>query len=378
MTFEERLRKTLHETGSRITPISTKPSPSQRRRAEDRRGWMPLKAFAVSVGAVLLLGVVAWFVSGGYDPSAIDPAATHGVETVEIADLAVAVVDSEPVFTQPNVWVGLDGPAPEFDTSVFGPDLSFVEGEPTPDDLDDRVVEAVYLGDLDDQPFYIYSQDTSSIFDWFSEVIFGNPSGDILGTSLSCCSGSDMDIEGGLPGLLASQTSGEPTVIVAEWLGLSPDVSVVAYQFDGEFIGWQIPVGGAVSIQPETAPGEYMFIAYDSQGRELDRFGPHEMIPLGKTPEESSLLARGALEISADQIPTDDLREVISPTANVQLYALPAEDSQVIVVLSTEGQPHVYATSCEDLEQAEILHWPGTCLERTVNGKRESGIFQYP
>lgn len=378
MTFEERLRTTLQETGSRITPVSTKRSKHQPPRAEERRGWTPLKAFVVSVGAVLLFGTITWFVSGGYDPNAIDPATTHDVETVEIADLAVAVVDSEPVLTEPNVWLGLRGPAPAFDTSEFGPDLSFIEGEPSADHLDDRVVEAVYLGDLDGQPFYIYSQDAPSIFDWFSEVIFGNPSGDILGTSLSCCSGSDMDHEGGLPGLLISETSGEPRVIVAEWLGLSPDVSVVAFQFDGEFIGWQTPVGGTVTIQPEAAPGEYVFIAYDSQGRELHRFGPHEMIPLGDTGRETYLLRRGAVEITRDEIPTSELREVISPTATDKLYALPAGDFQVIVVLSTEGLPNVYATSCEVLEQAEVLSWPGTCLERTVNGERETGIFHHP
>lgn len=216
MTFEERLRTTLRETGSRITPVSTKPSQPRGGGLEERRAWTPLKAFAVGVGAVLLFGVAAWFVSDGYDPNAIDPATTHDVETVEIADLAVAVLDSEPVLTQPNVWLGLRGPAPEFDTSEFGPDLSFTEGEPSTDHLGDHVVEAVYLGDLDDKPFYIYSQDAPSIFDWFSEVIFGNPSGDILGTSLSCCSGSDMDQERGLPGLTALQTSGEPPVIVAE------------------------------------------------------------------------------------------------------------------------------------------------------------------
>lgn len=378
MTFEERLRTTLRETGSRITPVSTKPSQPRGGGPEERRAWTPLKAFAVGVGAVLLFGVAAWFVSGGYDPNAIDPATTHDVETVEIADLAVAVLESEPVLTQPNVWLGLPGPAPEFDTSEFGPDFSFTKGEPSTDHLGDHVVEAVYLGDLDDKPFYIYSQDAPSIFDWFSEVIFGNPSGDILGTSLSCCSGSDMDQERGLPGLTASQTSGEPPVIVAEWLGLSPDVSMVAYQFDGEFIGWQTPVGGAVSIRLEKAPTEYVLIAYDPHGRELDRFGPHETIPLGDDGRETFLLARGAVEITADEIPTAELSEVMSPTATDKLFALPTGDFQVIVVLSTEGPPHVYATSCEVLEQAEVLSWPGTCLERTVNGERETGIFHYP
>lgn len=169
-----------------------------------KRTLRPITAFLAGAVGVLVLGAAGLLI-GPYDPNALDPAETHNVATVEIADLAVPVVDSEPTLDDPRVWLRLPGPSPQFDTSEFGPDLSFTPGEPGDDDLEDGVIDAVYVGDLDGQPFYIYSQTAPSIFDWFSELIFGNLSGQTLGTSLDCCTGGDMDREGGFPGVSGSQ-----------------------------------------------------------------------------------------------------------------------------------------------------------------------------
>jgi hypothetical protein len=207
------------------------------------------------------------------DPNAIDPAQSSDVETVEIADLAVTVAGSRPVLSDPDVWIGEPGPAPRFDTTAFGPDLSFRPGEPSIGDLGEKVSRAVYLGELDGEPFYVYSQGAPSIFDWFSEIVDGNFSGRVLGTSLECCSGGDMDHAEGLPGLSTLHEFGEFSAATAEWLGLSPDVSVVAYRIDGVFVGWQTPVGGVTSISLDHSPDEFLFITYDADGKELDRFG---------------------------------------------------------------------------------------------------------
>lgn len=376
MSLEERVRSTLKEAGTRITP--PEPDMAQPRLAEPptKRTPRPIAAFLAGGIGVLVLGAAALFI-GPYDPNAIDPAETHDIETVEIADLAVPVVDSELTLDAPRVWVGLPGPTPQFDTSELGPNLSFAPGEPGADDLDDRIVGAVYLGELDDQPFYIYARSAGSIFDWFSEVISGNLSGRIIGTSLDCCTGGDMDRDGGFPGVSGSQSNNEPPVIAAQWLGLSPEVSVVAYQFDGEFVGWQTPVGGVSAIQPAEAPGEYVLIAFDAQGRELDRFGPHDGPVFGDTAEISFILALNGVEIQPEDIPTEALRDVIDLDQADRLFAVPTGEFLVYVVVPETGTPHVYGTSCDVLESADLHGWNGTCLERTVNGKRETGVYDY-
>ena len=186
-----------------------------------------------------------------------------------------------------------------------------------------------------------------------------------------------MDREGGFPGVSGSQANDEPPVIAAQWLGLSPDVSVVAYQFDGEFVGWQTPVGGVSAIQPDESPGEYVLMAFDAQGRELDRFGPHAGPVFGDTVSITFILARKGVEIQPEDLPTEALRDVIDATRPDRLFAVPTGEFQVFVVISESGTPHVYATSCDVLESADLLSWDGTCLQRTVNGHRETGEFEY-
>lgn len=345
--------------------------------------------FVSAVLAVLVLVGGALLLTGPYDPNPIDPASSFGVETVEVADLAVTVVDSDPALGDPEVWLGLRGPEPAFDTSRFGPDMSFGPGIPAAGDLHDRVIKAVYLGHLDGEPFYVYSEPAPSIGDWFSEIVAGNLSGQIIGTSLDCCMGGDMDHEGGLPGVSAILTGDEPPVVVAKWLGLSPDVSVVAYFMDGEFVGWQTPVGGVSALRLDKAPLEYVIIAFDAQGRELHRYGPHQLSPMVAAIE--AIQARGGVRIGLADIWTDDLRDVIAQAleqgpvdpdwfAVPLMYAVPFGEFQVVVVIAAmTGDPHVYATSCHVLDSVDLPgEWRGTCLERTVAGQREVGIFEYP
>lgn len=375
MSLEERVRTTLREAGARITP--TEPSVVRSRMAgpSTKRKLRPITAFLAGAFGVLVLGAVALLI-GPYDPNAIDPADSHDVETVEIADLAVPVVDSEPTLEDPRVWLGLPGPSPQFDTTDLGPDLSFTAGAPMGDDLEDGVIDAVYVGDLDDQPFYIYSQAAPSILDWFSELIFGNLSGQTIGTSLDCCTGGDMDRDGGFPGVMGSQLNDEPPMIVAQWLGLSPDVSVVAYQFDGEFVGWQTPVGGVSAIQPDESPGEYVLVAFDSQGREIARFGPHDGPTFGDRATISFLLAQEGVEIQPEDIPNEALQDVMDLNEGDTIFAVPTGEFEVYVVIPETGTPHAYATSCDILEAADLLDAHGTCLEKAVNGQRETGIFE--
>lgn len=376
MSLEARVRTTLKEAGVRITPPEIGVGHAPMAAPPRQRRWRPVWAFVAGALGVLVLGASALLI-GPYDPNAIDPADTHDVETVDIADLAVPVTDAEPTLEDPNVWLGLRGPSPQFDTSDLGPDLSFTSGEPAEDDLGDRVIDAVYLGDLDGEPFYIYSQKAPSVFDWFSEIITGNFSGQTIGTSLDCCTGGDMDRDGGFPGITASQTLDEPPVIVAFWLGLSPEVSVVAYEFDGEFVGWQNPVGGVTTIQPTASPAEYLMVAFDANGRELDRVGPHPGPQLGNaTSAISYLLAKQGVEIHPDDIPSQDLRDVMNLGDDDSVFVISTDEFEFYLINPETGEGHAYATSCDVLEAAGPPV-DGTCLERTVDGERVVGMFSF-
>jgi hypothetical protein len=374
VSLEERVRSTLREAGARITPSEPAMARPRRMGSPTKRRLRPMAAFLLGAIVVLALGAVALFV-GPYDPNAMDPATTHDLETVDIADLAVPVVESKPVLTDPSVWLGLPGPAPQFDTSEYGPDLSFAPGVPQAGDLDDRVTGAVYLGELDKKPFYLYASGAPSVFDWITEIMSGNFSGQIIGTPLDCCTGGDMDREGGLPGVSVSQMGQQPPVMVAQWLGLSPDVSVVAYQFNGQFIGWQTPVGGVVALKPAVVPDEYEMVAFDAEGRELDRYGPYAGPAFGDTATISFILRQGGSEIQPEDLPTQDLRDLIDFQPTDDLFAVPVGEYEVYVLVDESGAPHLFATSCDVVESADLPGWSGTCLERTIDGQRQTGVF---
>lgn len=223
-----------------------------------------------------------------FDPNPAAIAGSYQVpDVVEISDLEVAVEARFPVLENPNVWVGYVHPGPEFDTSQLGPNLSFTPGSPNANEIGDRVLEAVYLGDLDGDPFYIYAVAPPSVIDRVAEIADGNLSGEILGTTYGCCSGGDMDHEEGLPGLSSFKSGNGPTITTAEWLGLRPDVAVVAYEVGGSFIGWQTPVGGAVSLRLDHQPGvDVSLIAYTADGTEIRRYGPWPMADFDNFPFE--------------------------------------------------------------------------------------------
>jgi len=373
MTLDEKLRTTLEGAASDI-PYVPATSPDEiarrgrRRRAMRRAGW--------GLGsAVVVLGVLA--VTIPFDPNPRSPATTPDVDVVEIADLAVATTDTEPVFSEPDVWLGLSGPAPMFDTSELGPDLSFTPGRPSVGDLDDEVERAVYLGDLDGEPQYLFSGPAPSIWDTIFEIVDGNFSGDVLGTTLNCCSGGDMDHTEGLPGFsysTATDAEGGVTteVITAEWLGLSTEVSVVAFRLDGDFIGWQTPVGGVVTLRLDELPEEYMAVAFDASGQELNRFGPLELDlnPDDELNESSILPETGwapittdGREIGPDEIASDALRVRISPQFGDRLFLVPVADGDVIILVR-DSTPHAYTESCDVLATANLPPgWDQTCLD---------------
>jgi hypothetical protein len=372
MTLDQEIRSTLAGAASAV-PFSPS-TPMEVIRDRSRRRVVRRRSLWGVTCSVVFLGALALVVP--FDPNPISPAASPDVATVEIADLAVAVTDSEPELTDPDVWLGLPGPTPLFDTSELGPDLSFTPGEPAVGDLDERVTGAVYLGHYDGEPFYLYSAPAPSIWDRIFEIVDGNFSGDVLGTSINCCTGGNMDHEEGMPGFShsSSMEDGVTTeeMTSAEWLGLSTNVSVVAYRFDGEFVGWQRPVGGASSFIPESVPTEITYIAFDAQGRELDRMqwslgsmtDTSIPIPAPELPgDDWAPLATDGEAIEATDVDDEALLATVDPQPGDLLFRVSLESDELIVRVRGQ-QPHVFARSCDFLEAIEPPPgWPSTCLD---------------
>jgi len=381
MILDEKIRRDLVTAASAVawTP-PTRPDVI-RRRGRRRQVRRRVVWGVASLG--VLLAVVALGVP--FDPNPLSPADTADVAVVEIADLAVAVTSADPVSTDPDVWIGLPGPAPLFDTSDLGPDLSFTPGEPMPGDLDERnmrndgwptAIRAVYLGDLDGEPFYLYSAPAPSIWDTIFEIVGGNFSGDVMGTSLSCCSGGDMDHVEGLPGLGHSSTM-TTELTHAEWLGLTTDVSVVAYRIDGEPYGWQTPVGGVSSLALDEYPSEYLAVAFDSRGREVDRFGPlvfdssigfTESVQESTPPpnveviEDWAPMATDGTEIQVDELSTR-LKDAIVPQSGDRFFLVTAEGGDVVILIRNKTT-HAYSESCQALASLDLPpRIGGTCLD---------------
>jgi hypothetical protein len=377
MTLDERIRTDLKEAASAVTWVPPTNADEIRRRG--RRRVVRRRALWSVGSSVVVLAALALTVP--FDPNRISPADTEDVAVVEIADLAVAVTDPEPVLTDPDVWVGLPGPAPLFDTSELGPDLSFTPGEPTPGDLGERnmrndgwptAIRAVYLGDLEGEPFYLYSAPAPSIWDTIFEIVGGNFSGDVMGTTLSCCSGGDMDHIEGLPGLGHSKTM-TTELTHAEWLGLTTDVSVVAYRIDDEPHGWQTPVGGVSSLALDEYPREFEMIAFDASGREVERFGPIELEPIPgdavveTVPENVTVIEDWAPGPDGTEIQAADLSaslaEAIVPQPGDRFFSIGAEGGEV-VILVRNATTHAFAETCEALASLELPPgMGGTCLD---------------
>jgi hypothetical protein len=187
-----------------------------------------------------------------------------------------------------------------------------------------------------------------------------------------------MDHEGGLPGFSHGYATEAGVVtdetIVAEWLGLSLEVSVVAYQLNGIPIGWQSPVGGLSSLRLDERPERYLAVAYDAVGVELDRFetalDPLDGYPTAESPSVSSTpgadwepMTSEGFEIMAADLASAALRDEIDPQPGDRLFLVPVDGSEIIVRVRA-GVAHVYSESCAALDGIDLpSSWEETCLE---------------
>lgn len=149
---------------------------------------------------------------------------------------------------------------------------------------------------------------------------------------------------------------------------------------DSEVLG-RLTVTKEVTDRAEISPGDVSF----------DRDGLHEIFDRSEIEEQeqeavttTSITPMGqplmedAVEIRAEDIPTPELREVISPEEGDQLFRVPVDGFEALVRLRAGHRPHIYATSCDVLALVDLPDgWDGTCLERTITGERETGTFPY-
>lgn len=85
-----------------------------------------------------------------------------------------------------------------------------------------------------------------------------------------------------------------------------------------------------------------------------------------------------AREITPDDIYTEGLRQVMSVETDDVIYTVPMKDYEILARLRPDASPHLYATSCDVLALVELPEgWEGSCLERTVDGQRLTGVFNY-
>ena len=251
-------------------------------------------AAVLGIGAATLLITFAVFQRG------LDPVAGLGdsdVSTgysIKVGPVEVFIVEPEPIATQPDRFLGLVGPVPAFDTAHLGPDLSFEPGEPDFSQHEgEDILSAVYLGnDVNGDPYWIYGPGSRNFLRMIGQIVADFGCFCRLATSYETLFvGEAPDEVIGFPGGHLSGGSDNPAVLVVEWYGLPYDIAVVAFEIDGEPVGWQRIVGGTAAIRLELSDFEFehsedfedpsdfvppqsptvIMIAYDAQGRERDR-----------------------------------------------------------------------------------------------------------
>lgn len=101
-----------------------------------------------------------------------------------------------------------------------------------------------------------------------------------------------------------------------------------------------------------------------------------EVVTTTSIPPLSQPLAADAVRIEYEKLPTDDLRGLVAPTD--LLWSIPAREN-VLYLASRPGRPTLlFGTACSVLTSVDLPDdWEGICLEMTVNGTPQAGVFTY-
>lgn len=247
-----------------------------------RKFGLTLAVVAALVVALLVLVALA-------APSGSVVTHVDGTHTLDIAMLSVPVAEPDPIVETPDQFLGLRHPAPTFDTSDFGPDLTFRQDISDLGPLDpEEVLRAVYLGhDQHGEPYYTWHSGSPDFRQMLGQIIADFGSFGRLETSYGTETTGDGLFESGLEESLRemglttgslAQTTGEPAILTAEWHGLPDEVAAVVFYQDGIPLGWQIPVSGTVGVQEtydediETFVLDLEMVAFTGDGEEWNRF----------------------------------------------------------------------------------------------------------
>lgn len=221
------------------------------------------RKLALGVGALvalLIVGLVLVELATAVGGVSTDD---DGTPVVDLAVISVPVADTEPIMTDPDQFLGVPHPRPDFNTNGIGLELTFRQDPEDVSSLDPaQARRAVYLGhDQDGEPYYIWyegspdlRQRVGQIFADFGSVgRFGSSYGSLAtGNGLvGFLQGSVEDHidELGLTYASLSSGSDRPTVALMEWHALPTEVAAVVFHLNGELVGWQAPVSGTAAIQ---------------------------------------------------------------------------------------------------------------------------------
>ncbi|GEM_PF-2714382 len=94
----------------------------------------------------------------------------------------------------------------------------------------------------------------------------------------------------------------------------------------------------------------------------------------------SEPLMDGAVPAEEGDLATSDLAAVADLREGDRLYRIPAPEGRSLFVRLRPGaRPLLFATACDVLTSVELPEgWVGLCTERTVDGRRQTGVFSYP
>lgn len=210
--------------------------------------------------ALLVVGVVLVELATRFGAVSTDD---DGTPMVDLAVISVPVADAQPIRTDPDQFLGVPHPSPDFNTNGLGPDLTFRQDPDDVSSLDPaQARRAVYLGnDQDGEPYNIWYEGSPDVRQRIGQIFadfgsvgrFGSSYGALTTGSglLGFLHGSreDRTQESGLIYASLSSGSDQPTVALMEWHALPSEVAAVVFHLNGDLVGWQTPVSGTAAIQ---------------------------------------------------------------------------------------------------------------------------------
>lgn len=237
------------------------------------------------VGGLVLVGLVMAGTFGLLRSGSGTSTSEDGSVVLHFGDLAIPVVDEEPLSGSPPIFVGtMVNPEPRFDPSALGEDLTLVMSEPDRDVLDRMTQEqnllgwfgrVVYVGDdVSGAPVYLFQQTGPSIIDLIKGVFTDTQTSGIFGSTYDCCRSQqhpDSAPVRNQPTLGFIDIEGQ-TYAFAEMWSIQEDVAVIGFT-DGNSrpLGWQRPVSRYVGARFDspTASGRFpdvRMVAYNANG----------------------------------------------------------------------------------------------------------------